>query len=47
MCFTVPVTSITLTRDAESFLTSTLDSTIRLMDRSNGKLLQSYKDPEV
>ncbi|KAB2578118.1 hypothetical protein BFW01_g709 [Lasiodiplodia theobromae] len=41
-----PVTSITTTRDADSILTSTLDSTIRLMDRSNGKLLQSYKSPE-
>ncbi|EOD53002.1 putative cell division control protein 12 protein [Neofusicoccum parvum] len=40
------VTSITPTRDADSILTSTLDSTIRLMDKSNGKLLQSYKAPE-
>ncbi|KAL1645776.1 Septin spn4 [Diplodia intermedia] len=41
-----PVTSVTSTRDADSILTSTLDSTIRLMDRSNGRLLQSYKAPE-
>ncbi|OMP85255.1 Septin-like protein spn4 [Diplodia seriata] len=42
-----PVTSVTSTRDADSILTSTLDSTIRLMDRSNGRLLQSYKAPEA
>lgn len=47
MSLAEPVTSISLTRDAESVLTSTLDSTIRLMDKSNGKLLQSYKAPEV
>lgn len=38
-----PITSIHQTRDGNAVLASTLDSTIRLMDKSNGKLLQSYK----
>lgn len=39
-----PITSLTPSRDANSVLISTLDSTIRLLDRSNGKLLKSLKD---
>lgn len=31
------------TRDGNAVLVSTLDSTIRLMDKGNGNLLQSYK----
>ena len=38
-----PVTSVQQTRDAKATLISTLDSTIRLMDKGNGQLLQSYK----
>ena len=38
-----PITSVQQTRDGNAVLVSTLDSTIRLMDRGNGQLLQSYK----
>ena len=38
-----PVTSVQQTRDANAVLVSTLDSTIRLMDKGNGQLLQIYK----
>ncbi|CAF9922554.1 hypothetical protein IMSHALPRED_005700 [Imshaugia aleurites] len=38
-----PITSIQQTRDGNAVLVSTLDSTIRLMDKGNGQLLQSYK----
>ena len=31
------------TRDGNAVLVSTLDSTIRLMDKGNGQLLQSYR----
>lgn len=31
------------TRDGNALLISTLDSTIRLLDKGNGKLLQSYR----
>jgi len=37
------VTSVRQTRDGNAILASTLDSTIRLMDKANGALLQSYK----
>lgn len=37
-----PITSTTQTRDANAVLVSTLDSTIRLMDKGNGRLLQAY-----
>jgi mitogen-activated protein kinase organizer 1 len=40
---TEPITSVTQTRDANAVLVSTLDSTIRLMDKGNGQLLQSYR----
>ncbi|KAF2753917.1 WD40 repeat-like protein [Pseudovirgaria hyperparasitica] len=40
------ITSVTPTKDCASLLVSTLDSTIRLMDKANGKLLQSFKAPE-
>ena len=38
-----PVTSVQQTRDGNAILASTLDSTIRLMDKGNGNLLQSYR----
>ncbi|KAL8968098.1 MAG: hypothetical protein Q9197_005059 [Variospora fuerteventurae] len=38
-----PITSIQQTSDGNAVLVSTLDSTIRLMDKSNGQMLQSYK----
>jgi len=37
------ITSITTTLQGDSVVVSSLDSTLRLLDRSNGKLLQSYK----
>lgn len=39
-----PVTSVTATKQNDSVLVSSLDSTIRLMDRRDGKLLQPFKD---
>ena len=41
--FPDPVTSVQQTRDANAVLVSSLDSTIRLIDKINGQLLQSYK----
>lgn len=38
-----PITSVQQTRDGNAVLVSTLDSTVRLMDKGNGQLLQSYK----
>ena len=38
-----PITSVRQTRDGNAVLVSTLDNTIRLMDKGNGQLLQSYK----
>lgn len=38
-----PVTSLTITKDRNCFLASTLDSTLRLLDRESGTLLASYK----
>ncbi|KAI4255517.1 MAG: hypothetical protein LQ352_002548 [Teloschistes flavicans] len=38
-----PITSVQQTTDGNAVLVSTLDSTIRLMDKSNGKMLQHYK----
>ncbi|KAF2402917.1 WD40 repeat-like protein [Trichodelitschia bisporula] len=40
-----PVTSATPTKAGDSVLISTLDSTLRLMDKSTGKLLQAYRAP--
>ena len=36
------ITSVHQTRDGNAVLASTLDSTIRLMDKANGHLLQSF-----
>jgi len=38
-----PITSLSQTLDDRAILVSTLDSTIRLMDKATGGLLQSYK----
>ena len=38
-----PITSIRQTLDGNAILVSTLDSTIRLMDKGNGQMLQHYK----
>ena len=38
-----PVTSLRQTKDTNGLLISTLDSTIRLLDKGNGALLQAYK----
>ncbi|KAI4097419.1 MAG: hypothetical protein LQ339_006737 [Xanthoria mediterranea] len=38
-----PITSVQQTDDGNAVLVSTLDSFIRLMDKSNGQILQSYK----
>ncbi|KAL8656345.1 MAG: hypothetical protein Q9210_000335, partial [Variospora velana] len=38
-----PITSVQQTSDGNAVLVSTLDSAIRLMDKSNGQMLQSYK----
>ncbi|MCJ1432663.1 hypothetical protein MMC27_002020 [Xylographa pallens] len=38
-----PVTSVALTGDGAAVLVSTLDSTVRLLDRADGQLLQAYK----
>ncbi|KAL9594439.1 MAG: hypothetical protein Q9219_007032 [cf. Caloplaca sp. 3 TL-2023] len=37
------ITSVQQTSDGNAVLVSTLDSVIRLMDKSNGQMLQSYK----
>ena len=39
-----PVTSLAGTRDGATVMTSTLDSTLRLFDRRDGKVLQSFRD---
>lgn len=41
------MTSVNVAKANDSYLVSTLDSTIRLMDRRDGKCLQSFKDPGV
>ena len=40
---TTAVTSLALTSDREAYLASSLDSTIRLMDRGDGKCLRTFK----
>lgn len=41
-----PVTSVTPTARGETYLVSTLDSTLRLIDRADGRCLQTYKDAD-
>ncbi|ORE20159.1 WD40 repeat-like protein [Rhizopus microsporus] len=38
-----PITSAKITKDGNCILVSSLDSTVRLMDKSNGKLLNEFK----
>ncbi|KAG9861689.1 WD40 repeat-like protein, partial [Aureobasidium melanogenum] len=38
-----PITSVTPTVNNDSYLASTLDSTLRLMDKRDGKLLQAFR----
>ena len=39
-----PVTSLCVSKKGSEILVSSLDSTVRLMDRSNGQLLKAYRD---
>ncbi|KAF2021097.1 WD40 repeat-like protein [Aaosphaeria arxii CBS 175.79] len=39
-----PVTSLAITKQGTELLVSSLDSTVRLMDRTNGQLLKAYRD---
>ncbi|KAF2800407.1 WD40 repeat-like protein [Melanomma pulvis-pyrius CBS 109.77] len=39
-----PVTSLAVTKKGTEVLVSSLDSTVRLMDRTNGQLLKAYRD---
>ncbi|KAH0278606.1 WD40 repeat-like protein, partial [Aureobasidium melanogenum] len=41
-----PITSVTPTVNNDSYLASTLDSTLRLMDKRDGKLLQAFRQPD-
>ena len=45
LIFAAPLTSLTPTLSADSILVSTLDSTVRLMDKADGKLLRKFQDP--
>ncbi|KAI9827702.1 MAG: hypothetical protein M1819_006903 [Sarea resinae] len=44
-CLGAPVTSLQTTRDGSAYLSSTLDSHLRLMDKATGSLLQSFAHP--
>ncbi|PSN74460.1 WD40 repeat-like protein [Corynespora cassiicola Philippines] len=39
-----PVTSLTVTKKGDEILVSSLDSTVRLMDRKNGHLMKAYRN---
>ncbi|KAH7135794.1 WD40-repeat-containing domain protein [Dendryphion nanum] len=39
-----PITSLSVTKKGTELLASSLDSTVRLMDRQNGQLLKAYRD---
>lgn len=41
-----PATSLSVTKKGTELLVSSLDSTVRLMDRGNGQLLKAYRDKE-
>lgn len=41
-----PITSVMTTKNNDSYLVSSLDSTLRLMDKRDGKLLQAFRDPD-
>ncbi|KAF9951496.1 WD repeat-containing protein 83 [Mortierella alpina] len=38
-----PITSVSFSKDGNCILASSLDNTVRLMDRANGQLLNAYK----
>lgn len=38
-----PITSVSFSKDGNCILASSLDDTVRLMDRANGGLLNAYK----
>lgn len=42
-----PVTSVMSTRTNDAALVGSLDSSIRLLEKSSGRLLQAFKSPEV
>lgn len=44
---TAPVTAVIPTQDGQSYLATTLDSHVRLMDAATGKLLNAYKGQKV
>ena len=44
MLATSGVTSVAPSKDGEGYLVSTLDSTMRFMDRPTGKCLQTFRD---
>ena len=37
-----PVTSVTLSKDGQCILASSLDNTVRLLDKETGELLNEY-----
>lgn len=41
-CISGPVTCVTLTRDGQCVLTSSLDNTLRLLDKESGELLNEW-----
>lgn len=41
-----PVTSVVPTRDSSTLLVTTLDSSIRLLDRANGTVLNTFRGHE-
>lgn len=43
ICGIEPVTSISFSKDGNCVLASSLDDTLRLMDRANGTMLNAYK----
>lgn len=45
-CLGASVTSVQCAADGESYLSSTLNSRCRLMDRRNGRCLQTFEDDE-
>lgn len=45
--YTDPVTSVKVAQVNDSYLVSTLDSTVRLMDKRDGKLLQTFRHSAV
>lgn len=42
-CIGEPVTSVQLSHDGNCILASSLDSTVRLLDKSNGELLSDFR----